>query len=211
MWNTRVHYHQGSKTLFANLLKLSKKTATKNLEIQAQKQGLQLHPLVQTKRCKEFDRLPWQKIWQTHQKHAWNWRQKGSLRLLCRPVYLLPFPLNKYSRRFAMTHRCKRCHNPSWMDVSLSKTSKPWDHTSTPLKNSHIRWHHTKRNHLFDTLIAPVQGRTNSTQGASGFGENKAVSQRTHLASTNWKIANHGSRRVPTLPNSNQHKTTGAV
>ena len=35
-----------------------------------------------------------------------------------------------------MTHRCKRYRNPLWTVTSLSKTNKPWHHTSTPSKNS---------------------------------------------------------------------------
>ena len=35
-----------------------------------------------------------------------------------------------------MTHRCKYYRNPLWTVTSLSKTNKPWHHTSTPSKNS---------------------------------------------------------------------------
>ena len=74
VWITRVHYHHRSQTLGANLLNVLKRAATKNLETQAQKPGLQLHPSVRTRRWRNFGRLPLQ----THQQHSQRDQHPGT-------------------------------------------------------------------------------------------------------------------------------------
>lgn len=61
-----VHHHQRWQTLFAYLLNVLKRAATKNLETQAQNPGLQLDPSLRNRRCSKFGRLQIQ----THQQHA---------------------------------------------------------------------------------------------------------------------------------------------
>lgn len=93
-------------------------------------------------------------------------------------------------------HRQARPTSPGTMQAHLQTTPQ-------------IRWHHTKKKLHSDNFAAPVKGSPNSTQKASGLVENKGVCRGAHLVSRHWQKVNHCSKRVPTLPSINQHKTRG--
>ena len=120
----------------------------------------------------------------------WKCRQKNSLMPSCRPVYLQPLPSKKFIRQCTVTHRGH-------------VLPAPYKHTFKELI--------TSSDTTPDTFIAPFNGHPTCRRGTSAVGDDKVVCKGANLVSRHWQKANYGSRRVPTLPSSNQHKTTGAI
>ena len=99
-------------------------------------------------------------------------------------------------------HQRNLLGNAQWPTEDMCSPA-PYKHTFKELT--------TSSDTIPDTFIAPLNGHPTCRRGTSAVGDDKVVCKGANLVSRHWQKANYGSRRVPTLPSSNQHKTTGAI